>query len=48
MTQDIRKRMFQDLDVKKIFEQAKTCAFEYADAAFERNVFPTERCHQEP
>jgi len=47
MTQDIRKRMFQDLHEKEIFEQAKTYAFDYAEAIWERNVFPTEEALKE-
>jgi len=37
----IREKMFQEMEEKIIFEQAKTYAFDYVDKAFERNVYPT-------
>jgi glutamate/tyrosine decarboxylase-like PLP-dependent enzyme len=42
MAKDVRARMFQDLGNKEIFEQARCHAFEYADQATERSIFPTE------
>jgi glutamate/tyrosine decarboxylase-like PLP-dependent enzyme len=39
---DVRENMFRELDEKRIFEQAKQYAFEYADHLRERNVYPTE------
>ena len=41
MTEDIRKRMFREMEQKTLFERAKSAAFSYADGARERNVFPT-------
>ena len=41
MTEDIRQRMFREMEQKTLFEKAKSAAFSYADAAIERNVFPT-------
>ncbi len=42
MTDDIRKRMFAELEAKEIFSSASQRAMEYADNALQRNVFPTE------
>jgi len=42
MTQYLRKTMFQDMVSKEIFKQAQQYAFDYADNAIERNVFPTD------
>jgi glutamate/tyrosine decarboxylase-like PLP-dependent enzyme len=42
MTQRLREKMFRDMTHKEIFEQAQQYAFDYADAALERNVFPTD------
>lgn len=42
MTQYLRKTMFQDMASKEIFKQAQQYAFDYADKALERNVFPTD------
>ena len=39
---DIRAKMLLELKEKKIFNQIKDYAFDYADKAFERNVFPTK------
>lgn len=42
MTDDkLRKRMFNELEQKFVFEDARTAAYDYADRALERNVFPT-------
>jgi glutamate/tyrosine decarboxylase-like PLP-dependent enzyme len=41
MTDDIRKRMFRELRQKNAFDDARDAAYAYADAALERNVFPT-------
>jgi glutamate/tyrosine decarboxylase-like PLP-dependent enzyme len=38
----IHERMFVEMKEKSIFEQAKEYAFDYADKALERNVFPTK------
>jgi glutamate/tyrosine decarboxylase-like PLP-dependent enzyme len=37
----LQKEMFDQMDDKSLFDQAKTYAFEYANGAFERNVYPT-------
>lgn len=39
---NIRKKMFQEMIDKKIFNQARENAFEYTDKALSRNVFPTD------
>lgn len=41
-TDDLRRKMFAEMKSKDIFAQAQYHAFEYADKALERNVFPTE------
>ena len=38
----LRETMFLEMEEKKIFEQARKYAFDYADKAFERNVFPSD------
>jgi len=38
---DLASHMFAELTEKKIFEQAKEYAFDYADKALGRNVYPT-------
>ena len=38
---NIRERMFHEMSDKDIFNQAKDYAFEYAENALSRNVFPT-------
>ncbi len=40
---NLRNKMFQELEDKQIFEKAKKYAFDYADKAFERNVFPSDK-----
>jgi glutamate/tyrosine decarboxylase-like PLP-dependent enzyme len=40
---DIRKQMFQEMADKSIFNQVKEYAFDYADNAWVRNVFPTDK-----
>ncbi len=42
MTTSLRQKMFREMEQKEIFEQAKRHAFEYADNALARNVFPTD------
>jgi glutamate/tyrosine decarboxylase-like PLP-dependent enzyme len=39
---NIREMMFREMVDKDIFNQAKDYAYEYADKALERNVYPTE------
>ena len=41
MSDDIRKRMFLEMQQKTAFDDARSAAYAYADAALERNVFPT-------
>ena len=41
MNEDIRKRMFREMEQKTLFEKAQSAAFSYADQALERNVYPT-------
>lgn len=40
-TTTLQDVMFQEMKVKTIFQQAREYAFQYADSALERNVFPT-------
>ena len=42
MTGNLRENMFGEMDQKEIFEQAKSYAFDYADKALQRNVFPAD------
>jgi glutamate/tyrosine decarboxylase-like PLP-dependent enzyme len=42
MTMNLQNKMFKEMEAKDIFEQAKDYAFDYADKALERNVFPTD------
>ncbi len=42
MTDDIRKRMFNEMEQKFVFDEARNAAYQYADQALERNVFPTD------
>lgn len=42
MTKNLQEKMFQEMAQKHIFEQARNYAFEYADKALDRNVFPTD------
>ena len=41
MHEDIRKRMFREMEQKTLFEKAKSAAFAYADQALERSVYPS-------
>jgi glutamate/tyrosine decarboxylase-like PLP-dependent enzyme len=41
MSDDIRQRMFIEMEQKTIFDKARNAAYAYADQALERNVFPT-------
>ena len=42
MPSPIRNRMFQEMRDKQIFEQAKQYAYDYADKALGRDVYPTD------
>ena len=42
MTNTFQRKMFREMEGKEIFDQARRYAFEYADNALERNVFPTD------
>jgi glutamate/tyrosine decarboxylase-like PLP-dependent enzyme len=42
MAKDLREKMLSEMAQKDIFEQVKSYAFDYADKALERNVFPTD------
>ena len=39
MSDDIRQRMFIEMEQKSTFDQARDAAYTYADRALERNVF---------
>jgi glutamate/tyrosine decarboxylase-like PLP-dependent enzyme len=41
MSDDIRQRMFVEMERKCAFDEARDAAYSYADRALERNVFPT-------
>lgn len=43
MTTSLQQKMFEEMKHKDIFEQAKDYAFDYAEKAFERNVYPTDQ-----
>lgn len=43
MTDDIRERMFLEMQQKKAFDDARDAAYAYADASLTRNVFPTPK-----
>ena len=42
MSDDIRRRMFNEMEQKFVFDEARNAAYDYADRALERNVFPTD------
>ena len=42
LTANIRESMFREMKEKNIFNQVKDYAFDYAEKAFERNVYPTK------
>ncbi len=42
MAKNLREKMLLEVAKKEIFEQAKDYAFDYADKAPERNVFPAD------
>lgn len=41
MNDEIRRRMFREMEQKAIFDEARDAAYSYADQALRRNVFPT-------
>jgi len=41
MSDEIRRRMFREMEQKTIFDKARDAAYNYADQALQRNVFPT-------
>ena len=41
MKDEIRRRMFREMEQKTIFDEARDAAYNYADQALQRNVFPT-------
>ena len=41
MSDDIRQRMFVEMERKSAFDEARDAAYSYADRALDRNVFPT-------
>ncbi len=43
MNKTIHQQMFQQMQSKQLFEQAKQYAYEYADDALERNVYPSSQ-----
>jgi glutamate/tyrosine decarboxylase-like PLP-dependent enzyme len=40
MTDDIRKRMFNEMEQKFLFDEARNAAYRYADQAPDRSIFP--------
>lgn len=47
MSENLRASMFAEMADKHLFKQAKACAFEYADRALSRNVFPDDEAIQQ-
>ena len=43
MTDDIRKRMFNELEQKFVFDEAQNAAYAYADRIPDRRVFPNRQ-----
>ena len=41
MSDEIRRRMFREMEQKTIFDEARDAAYNYADQALQRNVFPS-------
>jgi len=41
MSDDIRQRMFVEMERKSAFDEARDAAYSYTDRALDRNVFPT-------
>ena len=42
MSSKLQQKMFQQMEQKEIFQQAKNYAFDYADKALDRNVYPSD------
>lgn len=42
MTETLQQKMFHELESRDIFETAKKSAFDYADTAFDRHVYPKD------
>jgi len=42
MSDDIRRRMFNEMEQKFVFDEARNAAYAYADSALERHVFPRD------
>ena len=42
MSDEVRKRMFNEMEQKFVFDDARNAAYDYADRALERNVFPSD------
>jgi len=42
MPKNLYEKMLQEMEIKEIFKQVQTYAFDYADKVCERNVFPTD------
>jgi glutamate/tyrosine decarboxylase-like PLP-dependent enzyme len=42
MSKRLQEKMFHEMEQKKIFDQAKDYAFDYADKALGRNVYPSD------
>ncbi len=42
MSSKLQEKMFLQMEQKEIFQQAKNYAFDYADNALERNVYPSD------
>jgi len=46
MSDELRSRMFREMEHKAIFDAARDAAYSYADQALQRNVFPTPEALQ--
>ena len=42
----LQKQMFKELEEKKIFDQARTYSFDYANNIDKMDVFPSDENHQ--
>ena len=42
MAKTLQGKMFEEMELKEIFSQAKEYAFDYADKSLDRNVFPSD------
>ena len=46
MSEELRKRMFNEMEQKFVFDEARNAAYAYADHALARHVFPSDEAIQ--